>query len=126
MKSHLQYAVVESQNEAKKVNSSLKYFKLYDEISHYSNTLQTRGSKLAKFSNWRFRSLLFTLKLAVPFISTQIRNSCYFISPKNHEFGGITVYTFPPFMYLILLIFKNVRFRSKLYLNLSKRFKSLQ
>ena len=32
-----------------------------------------------------------TSKLAVPFISTQIRDSCYFLSPKNREFGGITV-----------------------------------
>ena len=57
----------------------------------YSNTSQTRGSKLAKFSNSRFLSLFFTSKLAVPLCSTQIRDSGYFLSPKNREFGGITV-----------------------------------
>ena len=60
-------------------------------ILKYSNTSQTHGSKLAKFSNSQFRLLLFTSKLAVPFISTQIRDSSYFLSPKNREFGGITV-----------------------------------
>ena len=60
-------------------------------VFEYSNTSQTRGSKLAKFSNLQFRLLLFTSKLAVPFISTQNRDSCYFLSPKNREFGGITV-----------------------------------
>ena len=49
-------------------------------MKEYSNTSQTRGSKLAKFSNSRFLSLFFTSKLAVPLCSTQIR-----------EFGGITV-----------------------------------
>ena len=44
----------------------------------YSNTSQTRGSKLANFSNSQFLSLFFTSNLAVPFISTQIRNSCFF------------------------------------------------
>ena len=53
-----------------------------------------RGSKLAKYSNSRFLSPFFTSKLAVPFISTQSRDSCYFLSPKNREFGGITVTTF--------------------------------
>ena len=61
----------------------------YDE---YSNTSQTRGSKLAEFSNSRFLSLFFTSKLAVPLLSTQIRDFCYFLSPKIREFGGITVY----------------------------------
>ena len=42
----------------------------------YSNASQTHGFKLAKFSNSRFRSLLFTSKLAVPFLSTQICDSC--------------------------------------------------
>ena len=60
----------------------------------YSNTSQTHGSKLAKFSNSRFLSLLFTSKLAVPLLSTQIRDFCYFLSPKNREFGGITVLFF--------------------------------
>ena len=59
----------------------------------YSNTLQTRGSKLAKFSKSRFLSLFFTSKLAVPLLSTQIRDFCYFLSPKIREFGGITVFT---------------------------------
>ena len=59
----------------------------------YSNTSQTRGSKLAKFSNSRFLSLFFTSKLAVPLLSTQIRDFCYFLSPKIREFGGITVIT---------------------------------
>ena len=59
--------------------------------SKYSNTSQTRGSKLAKFSNSRFLSLFFTSKLAVPLLSTQIRDFCYFLSPKIREFGGITV-----------------------------------
>ena len=40
----------------------------------YSNTSQTRGSKLAEFSNSRFLSLFFTSKLAVPLLSTQIRD----------------------------------------------------
>ena len=44
----------------------------------YSNTSQTRGSKLAKFSNSRFLLLFFTSKLALPFISTQIHDSCFF------------------------------------------------
>ena len=60
----------------------------------YSNTSQTRGSKLAEFSNSRFLSLFFTSKLAVPLLSTQIRDFCYFLSPKIREFGGITVYDF--------------------------------
>ena len=60
--------------------------------SVYSNTSQTRGSKLAKFSNSRFLLLFFTSKLAVPLLSTQIRDFCYFLSPKNCEFGGITVH----------------------------------
>ena len=60
----------------------------------YSNTSQTRGSKLAKFSNSRFLSLLYTSKLAVLLLSTQIRDFGYFLSPKNREFGGITVLTF--------------------------------
>ena len=59
--------------------------------NEYSNTSQTRGSKLAKFSNSRFLSLLYTSKLAVLLLSTQIRDFCYFLSPKNREFGGITV-----------------------------------
>ena len=59
--------------------------------SLYSNASQTRGSKLAKFSNSRFLSLLYTSKLAVLLLSTQIRDFCYFLSPKNREFGGITV-----------------------------------
>ena len=58
--------------------------------TRYSNTSQTRGSKLAKFSNSRFLSLFFTFKLAVPLLSTQIRDFCYFLSPKIREFGGIT------------------------------------
>ena len=57
----------------------------------YSNTSQTRGPKLAEFSNSRFLSLFFTSKLAVPLLSTQIRDFCYFLSPKIREFGGITV-----------------------------------
>ena len=57
----------------------------------YSNASQTRGSKLAKFSNLRFLLLFFTSKLAVPLLSTQIRDFCYFLSPKNCEFRGITV-----------------------------------
>ena len=57
----------------------------------YSNTSQTRGSKLAKFSNSRFLSLFFTSKLAVPLLSTKICDFCYFLSPKIREFGGITV-----------------------------------
>ena len=38
-------------------------------VAHYkySNTSQTRGSKLPKFSTSRFRLLLFTSKVAVPF-----------------------------------------------------------
>ena len=69
--------------------------------SMYSNTSQTCGSKLAKFSNSRFLSLFFTSKLAVPLLSTQIRNFCYFLSPKIREFGGITVFSFSklPFWY---------------------------
>ena len=59
----------------------------------YSNTLQTCGSKLAKFSDWRFLSLFFTSKLAVPLLSTQVCDFCYFLSPKILEFGGITVNT---------------------------------
>ena len=59
--------------------------------AQYSNTSQTRGSKLAEFSNSRFLSLFFTSKLAVPLLSTQIRDFCYFLSPKIREFGGITV-----------------------------------
>ena len=62
--------------------------------SVYSNTSQTRGSKLAEFSNSRFLSLFFTSKLAVPLLSTQIRDFCYFLSPKIREFGGITVHTY--------------------------------
>ena len=58
----------------------------------YTNTSQTRDSKLAKFSNSRFLSLFFTSKLAVPLLSTQIRDFCYFLSPKIREFGGITVF----------------------------------
>ena len=61
----------------------------------YSNTSQTRGSKLAKFSNSRFLSLLFTSKLAVPLCSTQIRDIGNFLSPKNPEFRDITVVLFP-------------------------------
>lgn len=62
-------------------------------FSYYSNTSQTRVSKLAKFSNSRFLSLFFTSKPAVPLLSTQIRDFCYFLSPKIREFGGITVCT---------------------------------
>ena len=61
----------------------------------YSNTSQTRGSKLAKFSNSRFLLLFFTSKLAVPLLSTQIRHFCYFLSPEIREFGGNTVYASP-------------------------------
>ena len=61
-------------------------------MSVYSNTSQTRGSKLAKFSNSRILSLFFTSKLAVHLLSTQICDFCYFLSPKIREFGGITVY----------------------------------
>ena len=50
--------------------------------NRYSNTSQTRGSKLAKFSNSRFRLLLFTSKLAVPFTSIQIRELAIFRAPK--------------------------------------------
>ena len=63
-------------------------------LTTYSITSQTRSSKLAKFSNSRFLLLFFTSKLAVPILSTQIRDFCYFLSPKNREFGGITVYNF--------------------------------
>ena len=63
----------------------------YSKKWQYSNTSQTRSSKLAKFSNSRFLSLLFTSKFAVPLCSTQIRDSGYFLSPKNREFWGITV-----------------------------------
>ena len=55
----------------------------------YSNTLQTRGSKLTKFSNSQFLPLFFTSKLVVPLLSTQICDFCYFLSPKICEFGGI-------------------------------------
>ena len=83
--------------------SNLDYFKLkksfiekvgFQKESKYSNTSQTRGSKLAKFSNSRFLLLFFTSKLAVPLLSTQIRDFCYFLSPKIREFGGITVFHF--------------------------------
>ena len=60
-------------------------------IVKYSNTSQTHGSKLAKFSNSRFLLLFFTSKLTVPLLSTQIRDFCYFLSPKIREFGGIIV-----------------------------------
>ena len=60
-------------------------------VQHYSNTSQTRGSKLAKFSNSLILSLFLTSKLMVPLLSTQIRNFCYFLSSKICEFGGITV-----------------------------------
>ena len=63
-------------------------------VKIYSNPSQTRGSKLAKFSNSRLLSLFYTSKLAVPLLSTQIRDFCYFLSPKIREFGGITVYSF--------------------------------
>ena len=63
-------------------------------FKRYSNTSQTRGSKLAKFSNSLFVSLFFTSKLAVPLLSTQICEFCYFLSPKILEFGGITVLIF--------------------------------
>ena len=69
-------------------------YRYFVNTKEYSNTSQTRGSKLAKFSNSRFLSLLFTSKLAVPLCSTQIRDSGYFLSPKNREFGGIIVYTY--------------------------------
>ena len=62
-----------------------------ESTAKYSNTSQTRVSKVAKFSNSRFLLLFFTSKLAVPLLSTQIRDFCYFLSPKNREFGGITV-----------------------------------
>ena len=68
-----------------------KYRAMYWEKYEYSNTSQTRGSKLARFSNSRFLLLFFTSKLAVPLLSTQIRDFCYFLSPKIREFGGITV-----------------------------------
>ena len=37
-------------------------------------------------------SLFFTSKLAVPLLSTQIRDFCYFLSSKIREFRGITVF----------------------------------
>ena len=48
----------------------------------YSNTSQTRGFKLAKFSNSRFLSLLYTSKLVVTFTSIQIRELAIFRAPK--------------------------------------------
>ena len=57
----------------------------------YSNTSQTRGSKLAKFSNSRFRSLLFTSRdLQTRGTFTLHPNSRFlvFLSPKKREFGG--------------------------------------
>jgi len=72
--------------------TSCKTLNIKTSKTRYSNTSQTRGSKLARFSNSRFLLLFFTSKLAVPFISTQIRDSCFFLSPKNREFGGITVH----------------------------------
>ena len=71
----------------------MKLYRWLNEKYKYSNTSQTRGSKLAKFSNSRFLSLFFTSKLAVPLLSTQIRDFCYFLSPKIREFGGITVFS---------------------------------
>ena len=61
----------------------------------YSNTSQTRGSKLAKFSNSRFRSLLFDSKLAALSLykfAPKFAILGHFLSPKNREFGGITLY----------------------------------
>ena len=65
----------------------------------YSNTSQTRGSKLAKFSNLRFRSqsLLFTFKLRYLLlykVAPKFAIPGHFLSPKNREFGGITVFVF--------------------------------
>ena len=40
--------------------------------STYSNTSQTRGSKLAKFSNSRFLLLFFTSKLAVIYVAPKL------------------------------------------------------
>ena len=45
----------------------------------------TRGSARCSWD-------LETSKLAVPLLSTQIRDFCYFLSPKIREFGGITVH----------------------------------
>ena len=61
----------------------------------YSNTSQTRGSKLAKFSNSRFQSLLvrpWDLQTRGTFIKHPNSRFLFFLSPKNREFGGITVY----------------------------------
>ena len=74
--------------------TTVVHYKLKDILSMYSNTSKTRGSKLAKFSNSQFLSLFFTSKLAVPLLSTQIRDFCYFLSPKIREFGGITVFLY--------------------------------
>ena len=73
------------------IDISVPIFPIIGEGAKYSNTSQTRGSILAKFSNSRFLSLFFTSKLAVPLLSTQICDFCYFLSPKIREFGGITV-----------------------------------
>ena len=81
------------------------FFKNYKK---YSNTSQTCGSKLATFSNSGFLLLFFTSKLAVPLLSTQIRDFCYFLSPKNREFGGITVQIDPEFLNFILLTAKKI------------------
>ena len=75
--------------------SIVEKFQLTEEsaIEGFYCTSQIRGSKLAEFSNSRFLCLFFTSKLAVPLLSTQIRDFCYFLSPKIREFGGITVLT---------------------------------
>ena len=62
-------------------------------LSTYSNTSQTCGPKLAKFSNSRFLSLLFTSKLAVPFTSIQIRELAIFRAPK---FASLEVLLYIP------------------------------
>ena len=53
-----------------------------EKMSKYSNTSQTRGSKLAKFSNSRFLSLFYTSKLAVPFITPKFAIPVIFWAPK--------------------------------------------
>ena len=55
-------------------------------VPNSQNSL-TRGSARCSWD-------LETSKLAVPLFSTQIRDSGYFLSPKNREFGGITVHLY--------------------------------
>ena len=69
----------------------LKFY-LYTVIPRKLAIPNSRNS-LTRGSSCSLDLLFFTSKLAVPLLSTQIRDFCYFLSPKIREFGGITVLT---------------------------------